>query len=430
MKIIILSLFCSTLLYAIDRIDSDTNVALDAHLEQAVILSSPEDGEEKIKKNILRQLRFLIGPLNHHHSTPDLGHVELEITDRSKTAGDELETTTYNAKFIVSWDKHQPIPTQFKATLPLSMKAKHLKNFYESYSQTCSNNPSDPAINKNNFYYYFRPEVNSCALNSFMPPGSQDNISTQKSLALKISAINTENKYPEYDKVWEDNQLVYTVIFATDKKGATSNDLGITSFNQFYQSLIQIFGRPIYVFPKGVGFSGANGFRSPSIAVHFNTFRGVVKVNLFLVDKYGVQNPPEYLEKSLDNLGPITDVLAYNGHSSYGRNIQAVAKLGNFKPERYHLFYFNGCDTFSYVDDSLRAKIADINDPNATEYQYLDMIVNTMPSFFHQMVNSNSQLLVSLVNGRSTFRQILSAFDPSQKALVVGEHDNLFSPRL
>ena len=428
MKIICLFLLSTVYLYASIRIDSATSIALDASIEQATIKSSSDASDEKLKKDIRRQLKFLIGPLNFYNGTPDLGHVEINITNKNKEEDEVLQTVTYDAKFLVSWDKSKPVPTQFKAILPLSIKAKYLKEFYQSYSQTCSQNPQNPDINKSNFYYYFRPEVNNCILQFNLPTDEKTKVALHKYLSLKISSVNSENKYPEYDKVWEDKQLVYTIIFATDKKGEKFNDPGIHSFNQFYQSLIRMFGQPSHTVPKTVLGTGPQGFQNPSVAVHFNTYKGVVKVNLLLVDKYAVQNPPEYLKKSMENLSPITDVISYNGHSSYGRNIQAVAAMGDFKPERYHLFYFNGCDSFSYVDDSLRAKISGLNGPAATEYQYLDMIVNSMPSYFHQMVNSNSQLLAELFNSRYTFRQLLSTFDPNQKAIVVGEHDNLYSP--
>ena len=129
MKTITLFLMSLISLFASERFDSATNIALDAHLKQASILSSVQDSDEKLKKNIIRQLKYLIGPLNHHNGTPDLGHVDITITQKIADQDGELQKTFYDAKFLVSWDQSKPIPKQFDAILPLSMKSNYLKKF-------------------------------------------------------------------------------------------------------------------------------------------------------------------------------------------------------------------------------------------------------------------------------------------------------------
>ena len=422
---LILALCLSSSLFAQLRFDSATTVGVDASMRNGKIISYYGDTDEGLKNDIQDQLMYLIGPFNHFKSTPDIGHVEVDILSKKRIGETDEQEVTYNVKFLVSWDKAQAIPSNMNVYLPKSIIKNHPDSFFDEYSSKCSKNADDPELSSGTYYYFFRPEAEGCSLANGIHNSAVSNTNV---LTLSLSSMNTENKYPEYDKVWEDGKLVYTVIFAADKEGVTSNfDAGVNTYNLFYRSLINGLGRPIssqpWVYPK----LGPSGFSNPKLKLTFRTGKGIIEVNMFMLDKYGVQNPPAYFSDSFKEATKSSDVISYNGHSGYEANIQALANLGVYSAGRYHLVFINGCDTFSYVDDSLRSQIASLN-PGSKDYQHIDMILNTLPTFYGPtMANSNFNLLASMHNGNQTFRTILSSFPANQKAVVIGEEDNTFT---
>jgi hypothetical protein len=83
----------------------------------------------------------------------------------------------------------------------------------------------------------------------------------------------------------------------------------------------------------------------------------------------------------------------------------------------------NGCDTFAYVDYSLRDAHAAVN-PGYGPNKFFDIITNAMPSYFSMDSLSNIVILRALVGKTQTYRDILAGFDRSQRANVTGEEDN------
>jgi hypothetical protein len=410
------------------RFDSATTVGLDASLQAGSIISYQGDSDDGLKNDIQDQLMYLIGTFNNYSSTPDIGHVKIQILSRKPIPGTDEQLITYNAKFMISWDRKEQIPTSMQVYLPKSIIKDGNQDFFESYSKNCSLDPDSGELDVYTFYYWYRPQVETCGLAQGTYNSSVSNMNILK---LRLSGQNSVNKYPEYDKIWEDGKLVYTVIFAANQEGATANsDYGVNTFNNFYNLLINKLGRPYYTYPKISKITGPNGFSNPRIEMKFRTSKGDIVVNMFMLDKYGIQNPPFYFTNVFSELTKVSDVISYNGHSAYEANIKALASQGTYTPGRYHIFYINGCDTFSYVDDTLRSKISTISS-SSTDYEHVDMILNTMPSFYGEpMYSSNANLLISLLNSDSTYRKILSYFHDSQKAVVIGEEDNRFIPSL
>ena len=91
--------------------------------------------------------------------------------------------------------------------------------------------------------------------------------------------------------------------------------------------------------------------------------------------------------------------------------------------QQYQIIFINGCDTFAYVDDSLRDAHHRVN-PEAGPDKYFEMITNAMPSMFHSMAGATMAVVRGLAYRNQTYRQILSSMDLYQRAIVTGEQDN------
>src|SRR4029079_9895345 len=76
-----------------------------------------------------------------------------------------------------------------------------------------------------------------------------------------------------------------------------------------------------------------------------------LRVVALLID--GVRVAPASFDKRYGELSPGADVITYNGHAGLGANVRALATKGRFFPGKYQIFFFNGCDTFAYLDETL-----------------------------------------------------------------------------
>ena len=152
-----------------------------------------------------------------------------------------------------------------------------------------------------------------------------------------------------------------------------------------------------------------------------------VNINLLLVDPESLFQPTDAFKQRYNERSKISDYISYSGHSGMGANIRALAKMGTFLPGQYQIFFMNGCDTFFYVDDSLRAAHEAVN-PGSKPYEFFDILTNAMPSPFAQMANQNLIVVSSLLRQKDSYRQMLARFHPYQRAIVMGEEDNQFQP--
>ena len=75
--------------------------------------------------------------------------------------------------------------------------------------------------------YYFRPRASGCNL-------AAADVSRGDRARSRRARRSTTGKFPEYNKVWEDNTLNVVAIFGKYEDGATTaSDAGIAGFNEF-----------------------------------------------------------------------------------------------------------------------------------------------------------------------------------------------------
>ena len=189
-----------------------------------------------------------------------------------------------------------------------------------------------------------------------------------------------------------------------------------------YQVLRQNFGTPIF---QSVPLD-ANASPAPQIndvEMTFATPQGQLNVVIMLVE--GVRNMTSAQTARYNDRTKRSDLVSYSGHSGLGANIRALTRMGSFLPGQYQIFFVNGCDTFAYVENSLRDAHAAAN-PGFGPSKYFDMITNSMPSYFHMNAYGNLTLIKSLLGRQLNYRQILGQIDSSQMPVVTGEEDNLW----
>jgi hypothetical protein len=399
--------------------DSHHAQGLVGHIENGVLYTLAKD-EVEIKNRIVAQLKYSVGQLNGFQSVGDISrslYESIKIVDTQETDSGK-DRVTYEATLFVSWSKSQPVPDRFRLVLPdsIDMEDSSPQAFFDTYGIAACLDQDAHDVGPSSFWYYYRPNLQTCSLNL-----NEEDLphSVSFDMTFKRSSQNTTGKHPEYHQLWSDRTLTTTAIFSMNHPGTGDRDAGATAFRTFYLSLVRTYGRPTYT-SIPIPRSGPN-VNLPSFSAKFRSARGTLDLSMRLVNS--MTGNGDAFERDIGALTEKSDLVMYHGHSGLGANIRALGNLSKVRPGKYQIFVLNGCDTFAYFDDSFRRKHKEAN-PDASDFKFIDIIANSMPSPFASNAATASRVVAEIVKAKSTYKQMLSGFDPSQHAVVFGEEDN------
>jgi hypothetical protein len=111
-------------------------------------------------------------------------------------------------------------------------------------------------------------------------------------------------------------------------------------------------------------------------------------------------------------------------------NITALQQMGNFFPGKYQIAFFDGCDSFGYLDDTLAKRRAALNPDDATGTKYLDIVTNAMPAYFDNMPTATMALFNALLDDAhpKTYQAIMQNISPDHVVMATNEEDNVYTP--
>ena len=392
---------------------------------EAVQLDFEMDGEVftdsswNPKQTIQDQFLFTIGHLNFDRSVGRLDRLVLTNVQSAAAPGGGYRIS-YHAKMPVGWGKKTAVPASYAFTLPRTVSFAGLESFTSKYKTTCIDFGAHD-VDAGSMWYYYRPKASGCSIDP------ADVVTFTASVAT--STENTTGKYPEYHRVWEDNELKVVAIFGKyEKTGTTSADAGIAAYNAFLTMMRTKLGA-LSLTTEPASIPSGPGISMPDVVFHATLADGKkVTVNALLVDE--VSSAGESFYTRYESLSASADLIAYNGHAGLGQNVRALANRGRFVSGKYLMLFMNGCDTFAYVDGSLAQKRAPLNPDDVSGTKYMDIITNAMPSYFHEDAPATSALLDGLMSTAQprTFEQMFASIDRTQVVLVTGEEDNAFTP--
>jgi hypothetical protein len=369
------------------------------------------------KQTIQDQLLYTIGHLNGDRSVGRLDNLELSNVKSSSVDG--KTKISYHAKLPVAWGSKTNLPTQYEFALPRDVSEAGQQAFTDKHKSTCVDWGAHE-VDTGSMWYYYRPRKSGCDV--------KDDELVRSTATVTKSPANTTGKYPEYQKIWEDDRLEVVAIFGKYEADATSNDAGIDGFNAFVGEMKRDLGALSLV------TTPANVSSSPGPDVKDVTFEATladgkkIKVTALLVD--AITQVWDGFNARYESLTPTADIIAYNGHAGLGQNVRALARMGQWVAGKYQIFFMNGCDTFAYVDGSLAQTRAALNPDDPTGTKYMEFVTNAMPSFFSSMPYASTALMKGVMSydAPKTYDQIFSGVDNSEVVLVTGEEDNEFQP--
>ncbi len=390
----------------------------------AVFLNMEMDGEVWTRSSwnprgdIDQQLFYTVGQLNGESSISRLDRVV--VSDVATEDVDGWTRITYHARIPVAWGRRDDVPEQYDFVLPRDVSRTGLDTFTEKYGHDCVDWGAHD-VDSGILWYYYRPDQSRCRLD--------DGDVVRLSATVTPSDIQTTGKFPEYHRVWEDDELRVLAVFGKYDDGATtSSDAGIGAYNRFVRELrSRLSAHDLVTVPEEIP-------NEPGVDVDDVLFEATlddgkkVTVNALLVDN--VRTASSTFDARYAELSTRADLIIYSGHSGLGANIRALASKGRWVAGQYAIVFMNGCDTYAYVDSALADAHAAVNpdDPDGTKY--LDIITNAMPSFFSSMPRAALALVDGLMDTEAprTYERIFQDIDRSQVVLVSGEQDNEYVP--
>jgi hypothetical protein len=400
-----------------NKADSSANgVFVDATFDGKLLTDSSWND----KQTVLDQLMYTVGQLNGFTA---VGRVDKAVvTDIQKTTVGDKTQITYKAKLPVIWDKRNGVPADVELKLPLDISYAGQQAFATKYSHDCVDWGAHD-VDAGSMFYYFRPRASGCNI-----AAADVHIVTA---ALSPSPAQTTGKFPEYNKLWEDDTLNVVAIFGKYEDGATSgSDAGISAYNEFIGAMkTELAARNLTTVPASVPSNP--GTTTPDIEFNATLPDGKkIKVVALLTDNVnaGLQQP--VFRQRYESLSTRADFITYNGHAGLGSNIRALAQAGQWIAGQYVVVFMNGCDTFAYIDGSLSQAHQAVNSDDTTGFKYIDIVNNGMPAFFASMAESSLAMFRGFIsyNDPKTYEQIFAQIDDSQLVMVTGEQDNTFTP--
>lgn len=391
---------------------------------QATLMDFEFDGELVTdssfddKATIEDQLLYTIGHLNHDNSVGRLDDVTLSRIE--KTQADGKTKIKYHAKLPVAWGSKTDLPTTYQFALPKDISFSGQSAFTEKHKHTCVDWGAYD-VDTGSMWYYYRPEKSGCEITD---------AEVMKATATATrSTLNTTGKYPEYQKVWEDDRFETIAIFGKYENTGGASDSGVSAFNSFVKSMKTELGRlqDFTSAPATVADRPGPDLKDVSFEAKLADGKKI-KVTALLVDSITSVWPG--FKERYEALTPTADLIAYNGHAGLGQNVRALARMGRWNPGKYQVFFMNGCDTFAYVDGSLAQTRAAINPDDPKGTKYMEFVTNALPSYFQSMAGASTALVKGFMNTTApmTYDKMFEGIDRAEVVLVTGEEDNVFEP--
>jgi hypothetical protein len=367
-------------------------------------LSTAKD--EDARKAIVGQLFYTVGVLTtDQDANGQVGRVE--TTDVSETVEGDIKHIKYAAKLPVAWPKGRQVPRSYDVVLPKDVQAASLQSFNAKYDGRCGKNE----YGQETFWHDWNPKANGCTID-------EPDVVRTSAVVTKSSQV-TQDKYPEYTRVWEDGRLEVVAIFGYAQGGA-AGDVGGAEYEEFLRTVQQALP----------GSQQKSNDLTPSIAKDVTISTNNVSVTALLIDTL-YKTGPDFGVR-YDALSETADLVVYNGHSELSKNTNALAGMGKVAPKKYQVFFFDSCDTYAYLDTALTDRRIAVNgaadDPKGTKY--LDVATNVLPSYFTNYAGSSVSLFKALLDPKNpkSYNAILAELPADQVVVVTGEEDNAFQP--
>ena len=365
-----------------------------------------------------KQILYTVGQLNGFNSVGRLDQVKIgDVTFEPVESGCFI---TYTAVMPVAWGYRSDAPKTFELILPRDVS-------YAGQEKSCQNTQRTVWTGALMTWMLAYSGTTTGPTKADAEMAEEDIVRLEATVSP--SAEETEGKYPEYHKVWEDDALNVIAIFGMAKEGGNAEDVGARGYTRFVDLVKKELGdsvESVDVLGDAIGESGYDAETPQTIISAILADGRTVSVHAFMIQS--VTRAPSSFWSVYETLAE--GYIVYNGHSGLGQNVKRLARRGEWATGQYSIVFMNGCDTYAYIDSALADAHAAVNSDDPEGTKYLDIVANAMPSYFRSMPEATMAIFSGLLgyDAPMTYEEILAGIDDYEVALVTGEHDNEYTP--
>lgn len=392
------------------------------------LLATTQPRDTEILTAIDKQTSFLFGALSSQYRT-GVPKVEQQIKILKVYSAQGKWRADYTYRGIVLLSQGPATHSFYLPINPYTVWAKATSNSSNRFACGDSHYPYEKY-----FWYFFNPKAFGCPLVE-----GQDIFQVQGQLTVQP---NTTSTYPEYDRMFVNQELNFHILFGMDNSSLdwnpnSSSDLSATTYRQLKQALMKAgYQVKTWTPQEIVNFFGRVSGKQPSVEeLAKKTPRGIVRYRFFFgASTFGEGYPfYQFLTYSMMN----STVMVYAGHSGLGEylNLDLITKSSQSgrpikvvsNTQQYQIYFFNSCSSYPYYNAQYFKLKQTAQDPRGTKN--LDIITNGLSTLFSSLTPSTLSLMQAVeeyaVNGTKTsYQQIINKANSDNLIGVVGDEDN------
>lgn len=348
----------------------------------------------------------------------------------------DTQTVTYSFSGKVVFKK-----AAFRNTSKRSVPLKLPLNTEEIYDLGLDENgfnlcTDDHYNDPEDFWYFWDPDMPKCPLRG----NDTDVLRIQGQLKALPNTVRT---YPEYDQLYGDNgngettEISVFLGYIDDMAHVNEPNRKDDAFFALRYLEKDLKDRQFKLVEKEDAFreysngsrhAGANFYRVYEKKVRTVTGDSpLIRVKVLLADT-DILSTDETFHHFLRRAFLDSDILAYDGHSGLGGNLDLASIDGiQFDPKKYQLFFFNGCSSYPYFNGMF------FNEKDGTEK--LDILTAGLPTLSYTSGPNIVAFIERFLEGRAvSYQTLLSEMEASNDDAgtyltgVSGDEDNVFVP--
>ncbi len=285
--------------------------------------------------------------------------------------------------------------TEYQAEVPIRP--------YEVYSEAsdkCADPNSHLGLSQSIYWYLWNPDRSGCELET-------------QQMSVRVDRILPSNpeSYPEYDKLWADNQLDVVVFWGKLDDGDVEDDYNWRNVDSLARYLEQADFVEADDAPRGRRFEKSAGDRKIVVDIYGpDLFHSVADYTRFDNWQKGVTEH---------------EVVIYNGHSVLGSGMAFERVV---YPDRYQIFQVASCLSYEYYVRPILA--------GKGGWENVDVISNVTPTYYSENLPLTSTVIARLIygfenGGRASWQDIMERVSQRlghPRFGVSGARGNCFSP--
>ncbi len=366
--------------------------------------------DAKERDAVVQQLLYTFGDLRTGGGgSGQVGNVRLANV-RTSSSGDK-KRISYEATLPVAWPKNEAPPTSYEIAVPRDITS--IPTFESKYDGRCGKR----VHGEGNLWHDWNPRAEGCTLDT----------DVVRAPATVFPHAEGMKRYPEYDRIWQDDRLDVTAIFTIIDSPERPNDWGYTEAQRFVETTSQRL-QDVSIEPH----RGSSSILS-DMTIHGTAFVDErpreVAVDVLVIES--VTDAGADFDERYDELSERADLILFNGHARLGANTNVLGRKGKVVAGKYQLVVLNACDTFALVDgtmvDRRRTANGERVDPNGT--RFLDVVSNAHPGRSDNLANVSLEVFDAALRADQpeSYGNIIRAMPKEHLVVVFGEEDNTFA---